>query len=281
MGGSGVVGDIVLDLSTEVPPRVPIALSKGLRLPRVNKPLIIAISYSGNTIETLRVTREALRRGYPTVGITTGGELGQMLGKLGIPLLNVPRASAPRFALPAMLYPTLLILDEFDVMRTRDELERGIRGIEKALASTLQEDVAMHLVDGLPVIWATESRRGVGTRFKNDLNENSKKLAVLSIVPEGAHNDIAAVVGREPRHVLIGARTDEEYDYLSVVEELLRRRGSVVKVDLEGERPLEREMFGVTLLGLSTLILAHRLNVDPVRTEMIDELKELLRRSPY
>jgi len=279
MGGSGVVGDIVLDLALEIQTRVPVIVNKGLRLTITRgRPLVVSISYSGNTVETLRITREALRRGYPVVGVTTGGQLGSLMSSLNVPLVIVPKASAPRFALPAMLYPTLLLLERFGVMRISDELEWGIRGIERALHDPRSSEVAAHLVDGLPVIWVTESRRGIGVRFKNDINENSKRFAVLSIIPEGAHNDVAAVARGEEwlRHVFLGSSVDMEYDYLRIVEGVIARRGKTLRVDLVGEHPLEREMYGVALLGISTIILANMLNTDPVTTEVIDVLKREL-----
>lgn len=47
-------------------------------------------------------------------------------------------------------------------------------------------------------------------------------------------------------------------------------------VKLEGRTPLEAEMYGVTYLGIVTLALAELLGVEPVSTEPIDRLKNLL-----
>lgn len=46
-------------------------------------------------------TNEALSRGYPVIGITTGGKLSTVLGSKGVPVILVPKASAPRYGLPA------------------------------------------------------------------------------------------------------------------------------------------------------------------------------------
>ncbi len=187
MGGSGVVGDIINDLCWFWDCRVPIIVSKNMRLPRrLSRPLVIAISYSGNTAETIMSANEALSRGYPVIGVTTGGKLSTILTNKGAPpVVLIPKASAPRYGLPALLYPTLIILERFGVASVTNELESGISGIENALKRVDDAiNLAKQLVNSVPVVWVTESRRGVGIRFKNDLNENAKYYSVVSVVPE-------------------------------------------------------------------------------------------------
>lgn len=215
MGGSGVVGDIINDLCWFWDCRVPIIVSKNMRLPRrLSRPLVIAISYSGNTAETIMSANEALSRGgYPVIGITTGGRLSTALSSKGVPVVLIPKASAPRYGLPALLYPALLILERFGITSITNELESGIAGIENALKHVDDAtNLAKQLMNSIPVVWVTESRRGVGIRFKNDLNENAKYYSVVSVVPEGAHNDIAAVTTKQGglRHVAIMGPNDYE-----------------------------------------------------------------------
>ena len=281
MGGSGVVGDIINDLCWFWDCRVPIIVSKNMRLPRrLSRPLVIAISYSGNTGETIMSANEALARGYPVIGITTGGKLSTVLSSKGVPVILIPKASAPRYGLPALLYPTLVVLERFGVVSTTNELESGIAGIENALKHVDDAvNLARQLVNSIPVVWVTESRRGVGIRFKNDLNENAKYYSVVSVVPEGAHNDIAAVTTRQAglKHVAIMGPSDYEGAYEEALIDVITSFGvKPLIVKLEGNTPLETEMYGVTYLGIATLALAELLGVEPVSTEPIDRLKNLL-----
>ncbi len=281
MGGSGVVGDIVNDLCLFWDCRVPIIVSKNMRLPRrLSRPLVIAISYSGNTGETIMSANEALARGYPVIGITTGGKLSTVLSSKGAPVILVPKASAPRYGLPALLYPTLVVLERFGIASVANELESGISGIENALKHVNEAvNLARQLVNSVPIVWVTESRRGVGIRFKNDLNENAKYYAIVSVIPEGAHNDIAAVITKQGglRHIAIVGPNDYEGGYEEALIDVLSSFGArPVVVRLEGGTPLETEMYGITYLGLTTLALAELLGVEPVSTEPIDRLKALL-----
>ncbi|BDR93045.1 SIS domain-containing protein [Vulcanisaeta souniana] len=281
MGGSGVVGDIINDLCLFWDCRVPIIVSKNMRLPRrLSRPLVIAISYSGNTAETIMSANEALARGYPVIGITTGGRLSTALSAKGVPVILTPKASAPRYGLPALLYPALIILERFSVVSVTNELESGISGIENALKHVDDAvNLARQLVNSVPVVWVTESRRGVGIRFKNDLNENAKYYSVVSVVPEGAHNDIAAVITKQNglKHVAIMGPNDYEGRYEEVLIDVISSFGAKpIIVKLEGKMPLELEMYGATYLGITTLALAELLGVEPVSTEPIDRLKNLL-----
>ncbi|ADY00948.1 bifunctional phosphoglucose/phosphomannose isomerase [Vulcanisaeta moutnovskia 768-28] len=281
MGGSGVVGDLLSDLCWFWDCRVPIIVSKNMRLPRrLSRPLVIAISYSGNTAETIMSANEALSRGYPVIGITTGGKLSAVLSGKGVPVVLIPKASAPRYGLPALLYPALIILERFGIASVTNELESGITGIENALKHVDDAvNLARQLVDSIPVVWVTESRRGVGIRFKNDLNENAKYYSVISVVPEGAHNDIAAVITKQGclKHVAIMGPSDYEGLYEEVLIDVISSFGArPIIVKLEGKTPLETEIYGVTYLGIVTLALAELLGVEPVSTEPIDRLKNLL-----
>ncbi len=166
-------------------------------------------------------------------------------------------------------------------------MESGISGIENALKHVDDAiNLAKQLVNSVPVVWVTESRRGVGIRFKNDLNENAKYYSVVSVIPEGAHNDIAAVTTKQGslKHVAImGGPNDYEGMYEEVLIDVLSSFGGAkpIIVKLEGKTPLETEMYGVTYLGMVTLALAELLGVEPVSTEPIDRLKNSSARGGY
>lgn len=173
-----------------------------------------------------------------------------------------------------------MVLERFGVASVTNELESGISGIENALKRIDDAvNLAKQLVNSVPVVWVTESRRGVGIRFKNDLNENAKYYSVVSVIPEGAHNDIAAVTTKQVglKHVAIMGLNDYEGLYEEVLIDVISSFGArPIIIKLEGNTPLETEMYGVTFLGMVTLALAELLGVEPVSTEPIDRLKNLL-----
>jgi len=74
VGGSAIGGHLLRDwLLSDCP--VSIHVSRGYHLPRFvdGGTLVFAVSYSGNTAETLSAFREALERRCPLVAFTSGG----------------------------------------------------------------------------------------------------------------------------------------------------------------------------------------------------------------
>ena len=77
MGGSGIAGDVVAALAGPTSP-VPVVTLKDSVLPGFVGPrtLVVALSFSGSTAETLAGATAALERGAPLVAVSAGGALG-------------------------------------------------------------------------------------------------------------------------------------------------------------------------------------------------------------
>ena len=76
MGGSGIVGDVVAAAFNDELP-VPITVLKQIRTPAFVGPetLAIAVSYSGDTEETVSMATAAVECGARFVAVSRGGEL--------------------------------------------------------------------------------------------------------------------------------------------------------------------------------------------------------------
>src|SRR5262249_11923933 len=80
MGGSASAGDLLADwLVSKL--QLPLMVSRGPHLPRgINsKTLLVFLSYSGETWETLAALRQALRIGCPLIGVGSGGLMSNLL----------------------------------------------------------------------------------------------------------------------------------------------------------------------------------------------------------
>lgn len=275
MGGSGIVGDIIRDSLIDYN----IIVHKDFNLPTWVNPrtLVVAVSYSGETLETICAALSALRRGAPVVGVTTGNRLASELEARGAPVVKIPKSIAPRFGLPNLLYAVLGVLTHYVKV---PDINESINIQEEALSSDLPGKLASFIMGYVPMIFAPISLQAVAYRFKNDLNENAKTPAVVAIVPEADHNDIVSVMLKHPvRYIIIKGRTDDIHDYLmDAVEEVVRGYSSDVEVvKLRGSSRLSQEVYGSALLGLVSLKLAELHGIDPVRTDPINTLKDKIR----
>ncbi|HET6795505.1 MAG TPA: SIS domain-containing protein, partial [Acidimicrobiales bacterium] len=114
MGGSGVAGDILLAAAAPFMP-VPVVVVKGYLPPAFvgEGTLVFAVSFSGDTEETLEAATEAAVQGASVVAVTGGGELAKRAAGWGAPVVPVPSSiPQPRAALGAMAIPPLVVLED-------------------------------------------------------------------------------------------------------------------------------------------------------------------------
>ncbi len=257
MGGSGVVADLVRDLSTVWNWDIEVIPVKDYFL-KTRDGLLIAVSYSGNTIETLYTVEQAKKKKIPTIAVTTGGRLAQM----GIPTVIVPKASAPRAALPQLLTAALHIV-------------KKIYGVEVEMPESLEppSDPLIHsLVETFqkrPTIVAPESMRGVAYRVKNEFNENAKIEPSVEILPEAHHNWIEG--SERPVVALTSPHIPKEHqDRVKATVEIIGGTLYAVEMHLRGVLSFLRDV------GIASIKLAEARGVNPLATPRIDALKKRL-----
>ncbi|MGH7734511.1 MAG: SIS domain-containing protein, partial [Gemmatimonadales bacterium] len=114
MGGSGIAGDVMVAVAGPFLP-VPVCVVKSYDLPDFvgRGSLVFAISFSGNTEETVEAAGEAADAGASLVAVTSGGELAALAEEWGAPIVPVPGdIPQPRAALGAMAVPPLVVLED-------------------------------------------------------------------------------------------------------------------------------------------------------------------------
>src|SRR5438093_1387371 len=135
MGGSASAADVVLDwLKRSLP--IPSVVHREPGLPGFvsSRTLFIALSYSGETAETLAAFREAKSRGSTLVGIGHGGSLASLCHRFNAPFVEVEASVATSAAL--------------DQMIVRDAEETAFeRSIVRAFRSTISSASRSHPLD--------------------------------------------------------------------------------------------------------------------------------------
>src|SRR5207249_11771237 len=203
MGGSASAGDLVLDwLSNKIPVPAIVHRDPALRRFVGSNTLFVALSYSGETRETLAAFREARKRGANLVAIGTGGKLEELCKELGVSFLEVQPAPAPRAALGQMVVAIAIALHEERVIQDpKNEITLAIRELGRLrnrlkrqvpLSQNPAKRLAESLKGHLPVIFSLRRMASVARRFKNQLAENSKTFAKYSLLPEAGHNEVEA-----------------------------------------------------------------------------------------
>ncbi len=210
MGGSGIAGD-VLSAVAGVGAPLPVQTVRSHTLPGWVGALdvVVAVSCSGRTAETLLVAQEAARRGARLVGIgAAGSPLADVVTQGGGAYLTVdaedrmPRASLWTLAVPLLVLGSALgvtsVTDD-DLAAAADVLDEVARevGVEVEVSANRAKAVALALADGVPTVWGSGPLAGVAAyRLACQLNENAKLPCAWGVFPEVLHNQVVAFDGR-------------------------------------------------------------------------------------
>jgi glucose/mannose-6-phosphate isomerase len=311
MGTAGLVGELLAAVCGLGCP-VPITTVRGYRLPGWvgAADLVIAVSHSGSTEETLGMVADAARRGCRLLCVGGGGSpLAEMAVQSGAVFVPVPPAVQARAALWGLAVPPLLAADALGLAavpaevleRTAVRLEEMSHLCRPASESFVNpgKQTGLEIAGSLPMIWGSSPLTGVvAARLAAQLAGNAKYPAVWGELPEAHHGQLmtfdgvfSAVAGGagddffrdrvdEPEttrlRLIMISDTDEHPRVTRRREasvELANERGvSVTQLAAQGEHPLERLAGLIAHADYASVYLALALGTDPTPAPILQEL---------
>jgi glucose/mannose-6-phosphate isomerase len=200
MGGSGIGGSLLRALAIDIGAVTPIDVVRGYTLPAyINaSTLAIASSNSGNTEEVIALADQASSRGAKCLAMTTGGALLELSHERAFPALTYQWQGEPRAALGWSFATLLALCTRAGVLDAQTlSFEESLASMRDLIASIGRDvatqanpakQVALRLIDKLPVIVGAEAMAPVAYRWRTQLNENAKTWAVAEELPEMNHN---------------------------------------------------------------------------------------------
>jgi glucose/mannose-6-phosphate isomerase len=292
MGASGIVGDIIAGIF----PDNEIRVIKGYDLPRYvgGKDLVFAVSYSGNTEETLSVLKEAAKRECQLIAVTSGGELEKECVKRSLLCVKIPKVDGikPRFALGYLLFPVIIILEKIrfigkqnlelvvkNLKETREEIK-----VSNPMKDNPAKRIAFKLFGSIPVIQGFGVYEPVVYRARTQFNENSKTPSFCEIFPELNHNSILgwddAAMGKNFSVVIIrdNQESGKMRKRIEFTKGLLKKSArSVTEVWSIYPYGLSRMLSTLYVLDFTTVYLGLLRGRDPGDDSLISELKTILK----
>jgi glucose/mannose-6-phosphate isomerase len=294
MGDSGIVGDVLTAAAAPFMP-VPVTVVKGYVPPDYvgTGSLVLAVSFSGDTEETVEAATAAYEAGAALVVVSGGGELVRLSGEWDVPLVPVPVAiPEARTALGAMAVPPLILLEKIGLFpgagQWVDQAVVQLRRRRDQLASpgNVADTTARRIGRTIPLVHSSgDLGAAAALRWKCLINENAKSPAFWNVHPELCHNEIAGwgVNGDATRQLitLVNLRHDAEHPQVSrrfdlATEALREVMADVVEVRAEGEGDLA-QLLDLALVGdVVSLLLAGQEGVDPGPVPAVDDIKAAL-----
>lgn len=284
MGGSGIVGDLLASIASDFGD-VSIYVHKDFYTPRnllSKDTFVLAISYSGNTLETISTTMLSIDKGARVGIVTSGGRLLELAKEKNMPYIVVRNGLVPRLAMPIMLIAAIRLLTSCGInLVPLPTLRLSIDILNKTSeALYLAKNIVEALyTSSLPVIVASTRYQALAFRFKNELNENSKMPAKVEIIPELFHNDIVGWEKPKITDVVILIDSDIEYEnqLLQFYGEYLKSIGfKIVSLKLVGNI-IERSLFGSLVAGIVSVYVAQYRGLEPIQTRSITMYKEVVK----
>jgi glucose/mannose-6-phosphate isomerase len=299
LGGSAIGGDILRTYALNNA-LIPILVNRDYDLPRFTGPdtLVLAVSYSGNTEETLSAYQQAKSSGADIICLTAGGKLLEMGQSDGFTVIKVPAGLVPRAATGYLFAPLALALEKMGLLHgVSNDIEEAIsvlKNLRESLCPRVDtpdnkaKAIAARMKDSIPVIWGVSGvSETAALRWKAQINENAKCPAYYNVFPELNHNEI---VGFEvpaeilSRLVVVILRSQSDKERINKRVEISKniikdKVKNIIEVSSQGDSFLA-QFYSLTYIGdYASAYLALEYGINPTPVKVIDYLKAELAKS--
>ncbi len=285
MGGSALSAYLVDTLLIKT--TLPIYIHQDYNLPlQTNQnSLIICISYSGNTEETISALGEALKKNIKTVAISTGGKITSICQQNNIPLVIIPTGIQPRcatgyiFSALAQILINLKIIEDIapQIIETSTELKKTMIYLEKE-----GKELAKKLFKKTPIIYASNKFKEIARILKIKFNENSKIPAFYNYFPELNHNEMVGYTKAKKDFFVIIIQDSDDHPRIlkrmQLTAKLISQKGIKTEIINIKAGSMLFKIFSTLLLGdWASYYLALEYKVDPTPVKIVEEFKKLMR----
>ena len=279
MGGSAVGGDLLKSFMHDS--KIPVFVARDYKVPNfVDKnTLVFAVSYSGDTEETISAFQDASKKKAKIVAVTSGGYLGAEANKV----IKVPSGLQPRAALGYLFFPVLGVLANSGIVDVKSKEIEEMLGILSKTGDfkVVGERIAKKIYGKTPLIYSSTLFGPVAYRWKTQLNENSKSPAFHHVFAELDHNEIVGYQFMKKDFIAIFIKDDKDNDRIKlrmdITKEIISSRVEVEEIFTKGENLLSRIFSGVYYGDFVSYYLALLNKVDPTPVSVIENLKRKLK----
>jgi len=295
MGGSAIGGELLKDWAKNKID-IPIEINRDYSLPLYanRKSLVMVLSYSGETEESLSSFLDALKKDCMLCCISSGGNLINYAKRAEIPYLTVPSGMPPRAALPYMLTPLLIALEKSSLFHVSNELDEAIEILDQISTENsyniptnknYSKTMALKIGSSVPVIYGFGIYNSVARRFKQQFNENSKIPSRWDVFSELNHNEIVGweQIGKFSKiysAIFLRDRTEpiQIKSRIELTKSLLPIPSKTFEVWSKGKSDLSKMLSMICIGDFTSVYHALMNEIDPTPVNIITQLKEKIRK---
>lgn len=285
MGGSALPGELLQLLTNSLKIKIPVFIHRNYEVPLLadENSLIVAISYSGNTEETISSFKESLGKKLNIIAISSGGEIEKLCKENGVPLSIIPPGLPPRMALGYQFSALLKILENSHILpEVSENILNIIDNLDEEKLDKEGRGLSEKILGKIPLIYSSQKYEPLAFIFKILLNENSKMPAFWNKFPELDHNEIEAFNSKESKFTVLILKSNDENDRVSkrmdITADIIKSRGSEVNfIEISGKTIFEKIINSLILFYWTSYYLAKVQKINPFENKLIDELKNKMK----
>lgn len=289
MGGSASSPDITLNFfKTDL--QIPYLVHRDYGLPPnvTDTTLFVAISYSGNTEETISAVEQAYAKSARLVIVASGGKLEQYAKENQIPFVKLIPESAdfqPRMASGyniAVLTQILIAAQLIPVVR-KTEILAAADNLSQFNLEPQGKTLAQQLKNHIPLIYTEESYWPVARVSKIKINENAKTPCFWLTIPEMNHTEMMgftrtngvsyfALMFQDP------TGNPKTHQRMSILTQLFPKYGvksTIIK--MVGTNHYEKTFTTLALIDWVSYWMALDANIDPTPVQLVEDFKVLMK----
>jgi len=297
MGGSVIGGDLLAVYCASLSP-IPVSIHRDYDLPlfaRGAETLVICVSHSGNTEETLSSFEAACRSGCRVITLGTGGELAKRAKATDVPFWPFDHAGQPRSAVGFTFGLMLAMFERLGLIPNQKEAVDDALAFMKRTQQHLKADVhavknpAKRYAGQLMGRWVTFVGSGlmipVARRWKEQINKLAKAGANVEILPEADHNTLAGTLNPQETlnaHTMtlfLRAPSDNPRNRLrsDLTRQAFMLEGmNTDYIDARGNTPLAHLWTSILFGDYMAYYLAMGYGVDPTPIRALDDFKQTM-----
>jgi glucose/mannose-6-phosphate isomerase len=290
MGGSAIGADLAAAALGERLSR-PLLTIRGYELPPWATPewTVLCSSYSGETEETLACFAAAEALGARRIVTTTGGALAAAARAAGVAVIGLPGILQPRAAVAYMLTVAAEVCALAGAApRIHTELDGAAAYLETQteVLGARAEEISAALGNSIPVFYGADLTAPLARRWKTQVNENAKRPAFFSELPEADHNELCGWGAVEPGGSPLAAVFLEDVDqhprerrrFELTAAAVAASGAQSLRLQSAGETRLARLLWATMLGDLVSLKLAEASGTDPLAVAAIERFKAAMGR---
>jgi glucose/mannose-6-phosphate isomerase len=297
MGGSAIGGGLLKDWLRDRA-STPIEVCRDYVLPAYvdENSLVVAVSYSGETEETLSAFLDAVKRGCMVVTVSSGGHLQTFSRKLKNPHILIPTNFPPRAAIAYTFFPLVKLMEKLHAAEgINEEVKEAIYILQKVseenrLEVSLEKNEAKKLaveIEGtVPIVYGFRQYKAVARRLKCQFNENSKIPSKFDAFSELNHNEVVGweapesltknfsiILIRDPKEPL------EFKNRIEITKKIaFPKTCKVSEIKAIGKHKLTKMLSAMYIGDFVSIYLALMRGVDPTPTKTILHLKREMKK---